>query len=279
MTEPLRHMTLDGAISLARSAHAGMTDKAGQPYIEHPLRVMESLRADGARFGARIGDSQWVNRPDEQAVLMAAVLHDILEDTPLVAEDLISRGCPDNVVDSVVALTRLDSESYDTFLRRMAGNEIARRVKRADIEDNADESRLSRLSADQAGRLRKKYGAARRLLDDLSAYERVMETVRSQPDGHFRYFLNDRAEIGLMRQWRWDENGREGGGWSWPEYLHPETTHGRWKVGDAYMLDAITGMGEDPYSCGEGSSPLTLVEALRLAGKMGVELDATRIAP
>ncbi|MDQ1378402.1 MAG: hypothetical protein QOE15_2575, partial [Acidimicrobiaceae bacterium] len=42
MTEPLRHMTLDGAISLARSAHAGMTDKAGQPYIEHPLRVMES---------------------------------------------------------------------------------------------------------------------------------------------------------------------------------------------------------------------------------------------
>jgi hypothetical protein len=272
-------MTLDQAISLARTAHAGATDKAGRPYIEHSLRVMERLRADSERFAARIGDPQWVDRPDEQAALVAAILHDVLEDTPLVAEDLISRGCPEKVVEVVVLLTRLPEESYEAFLRRLAPNPIARRVKRADIDDNSDESRLAVLSEAQAARLREKYGAARRLLDDLSAYERVSETIASHPDGHYRYFLNDKSTIGLMRQWRWDEDGREGGGWSWPEYLHPETTAGRWKVGNAYMLDAITGLGEDPYSCGEWCKTLTADEAIRVARKMGVDLVAARIAP
>jgi hypothetical protein len=220
-----------------------------------------------------------VARADEQAVLMAAVLHDVLEDTPLVAEDLISSGCSDDVVDAVVALTRRSGESYETFLRRLSANQIARRVKSADIDDNSDESRLALLSADQAAGLREKYDGARRLLNDLSAYSRVLETVARHPGGHFQYFLNDRSGIGLMRQWRWDEHGREVGSWSWPEYLHPEATSGRWKVGDAYMLDSITGMGEDPYSCGEGCEILTAGKARRLARKIGVDLEATRMAP
>lgn len=279
MTGRLHEMTLDEAIALARTAHAGVSDKGGRPYIEHPLRVMKRLQADAERFGASIGDPQWVNRPDEQAVLVAAVLHDVLEDTPFTAEDLTTRRCPDDVVGAVIALTRLAGESYEAFLRRLARNRLARRVKIADIADNADESRLALLPESQAAPLRKKYRSARRLLDDLSAYEGVLATLASHPDGHFRYFLNDKSRIGLMRQWHWDENGREGGGWSWPEYLHPETTQGRWKVGDAYMLDAITGMGEDPYSCGEWCETLTEAEASRLARKMGVELDAARIAP
>jgi hypothetical protein len=60
--------TLEHAIALAACAHAGQVDKAGQPYILHPLRVM--LRLSGA---------------DERIV---AVLHDVVEDTPRTIERL-----------------------------------------------------------------------------------------------------------------------------------------------------------------------------------------------
>jgi hypothetical protein len=274
------HMTLDEAISLARDAHAGVTDKGGQPYIEHPLRVMEYIRADGERLGALLGNSSGRAAPEEErAACMAAVLHDVIEDTTVTAGDLIAAGCPPDVVAAVVALTRCAGESYEEFLRRLSANPLALRVKRADIDDNAAEARLAVLSAAEAGRLRNKYSAARRLLDDLSAYSRVLDTIAGHPDGHYRYFLNARAWVGLMRQWRWDEDGRQQGNWSWPEHLHPETTSGRWKVGNSYMLDAITGMGEDPYSCGEWCDDLTAKEAAKLARKMGVELDVPRLAP
>jgi hypothetical protein len=62
-----------------------MTDKAGRPKIEHLIRVVERLRADGRRLGA---------------------FNDVLEDTPLVAEDLIASGCPAAVGDAVAALAR-----------------------------------------------------------------------------------------------------------------------------------------------------------------------------
>lgn len=263
-------MTLDDAISLARVAHGDTLDRAGRPYIEHPLRVMEQLG---------LGEPRWGSRAEGEAACMAAVLHDVVEDTAFTADDLTAQGCPRLVVDAVIALSKAQGESYEDFLRRLAGNPVARRVKYADIDDNSDEARLALLPPPEAERLRTKYAGARRLLNDLSAYAGVLETEAAHPEGHYAYFRNDRADIGLMRQWRWDDGGHVGGSWSWPEYLHPASTGGRWKVGNAYMLDAITGMGEDPYSCGEGSDPLTDVEAARLAKKIGFDLDAPRQVP
>jgi GTP diphosphokinase / guanosine-3',5'-bis(diphosphate) 3'-diphosphatase len=60
--------TLETAIALAAAAHAGQTDKAGQPYILHPLRVMLCMQTNAER--------------------MVAVLHDVVEDTPLTLADL-----------------------------------------------------------------------------------------------------------------------------------------------------------------------------------------------
>ena len=54
--------TLERAIAIAAKAHAGQVDKAGAPYVLHPLRIM--LRKSSI---------------DERIV---AVLHDVCEDCP-----------------------------------------------------------------------------------------------------------------------------------------------------------------------------------------------------
>ncbi len=138
--------TLEDAIILACSAHRGQTDKVGAPYILHPLRVMLGVSGDERRI--------------------AAVLHDVVEDSgidPAVIADRFG----DDVAQAVVALSRRDDEDYDAFIERCARNLIARDVKRADIEDNLDLSRLTRITASDRERAAK----YRRALDRLEAID------------------------------------------------------------------------------------------------------------
>jgi hypothetical protein len=137
------------AIALARRAHAGQTDKAGRPYIEHPLRVMDRLHGE-----------------HEQ---MAAVLHDVLEDTRTTEDDLRAAGCPEPVIAAIRALTKQPGEPLDDSMARAAANPIACAVKRADIADNSDPARLALLDEATAQRLRDKYADSTRLLDRYSS--------------------------------------------------------------------------------------------------------------
>ncbi|SUU90464.1 hypothetical protein EDC40_10569 [Aminobacter aminovorans] len=73
---------------------------------------------------------------------MAAVLHDVVEDTEFTLGDLRTRGFPAGVVEAVDALTRRDDEPYPDFINRARSNEIARRVKIADILDNTTPERV-----------------------------------------------------------------------------------------------------------------------------------------
>jgi len=104
--------TLERAIAIAARAHEGQVDKAGVPYILHPLRMMLSVDTPEAR--------------------MAAVLHDVVEDTPVTLEQLRAEGFPDSVIEAVRTLTKRDGEDYDAFIRRVGPNPIARQVKPAD---------------------------------------------------------------------------------------------------------------------------------------------------
>jgi (p)ppGpp synthase/HD superfamily hydrolase len=140
--------TLEDAITIATAAHDGQVDKSGRPYIGHPLRVMASVTGEHAQ--------------------MAAVLHDVIEDTSVTASDLLARGCPAVVVDAVVALSHLPGEPQEDYLRRVAADPLAVTVKRADIADNLSPARLARLDAETQDRLRVKYARALGLLDDLS---------------------------------------------------------------------------------------------------------------
>jgi hypothetical protein len=140
---------VDDAIALARRAHAGQTDKAGRPYIEHPLRVMRRLRGEYEQ--------------------MAAILHDVLEDTPITEQDLRAADCPEPVITAVRALTKQPGEPLDNSMARAAANPIACAVKRADITDNSDPSRLALLGEATAARLRRKYADSLRLLKHPTA--------------------------------------------------------------------------------------------------------------
>ncbi|MDQ0319993.1 hypothetical protein QO002_002131 [Pararhizobium capsulatum DSM 1112] len=129
---------LNTAIQVATAAHAGQVDKSGQPYILHPLRVMLAMETE-----------------DERIV---AVLHDILEDTPVTANDLYwEHGFKPHVVEAVFALSRKPGEDYPDFIRRLAVNPLARSVKIADIKDNLRPG---------AEHLRSKYEAALRMLTE-----------------------------------------------------------------------------------------------------------------
>lgn len=135
--------TLEDAIALAAEAHRGQVDKSGQPYILHPLRVM--LRCQ------------------TQAQRIAAVLHDVVEDTGRTFDDLRALGYPAEVLAALDGLTKRDGESYEAFVERAAANPIARVVKLADIEDNLDLRRLPGVSDKDVDRLARYVRAWRRL--------------------------------------------------------------------------------------------------------------------
>lgn len=130
---------------IAESAHHGQTDKAGVPYITHPARV-------AARF----------HDPLHQAV---AWLHDVLEDTPVTADDLRDAGIPDDVLDAVEALTHQPEEPRADYYERIRrAGPMAVAVKLADIDDNSDPDRLARLDGATRDRLTAKYTKARQAL-------------------------------------------------------------------------------------------------------------------
>jgi (p)ppGpp synthase/HD superfamily hydrolase len=106
-----------------------------------------------------------MGRVEGEHARMAAVLHDVLEDTPVTAPDLLAAGCPQRVVDAVVALSKVDGEPMPDYLMRVAADEIALVVKRADIADNMSPERLARLDQATQDRLRAKYTGALRILN------------------------------------------------------------------------------------------------------------------
>jgi (p)ppGpp synthase/HD superfamily hydrolase len=114
--------TLTRAIVLAAQHHDGQTDKGGNPYILHPLRLMLQASTE-----------------DEQIV---ALLHDIVEDTPLTLDDLRNEGFEERIIEAIDCLTRRPDETYEQFIERIKGNDLARRVKILDLEDNCDLARI-----------------------------------------------------------------------------------------------------------------------------------------
>ncbi|MGO2191194.1 MAG: HD domain-containing protein [Brachybacterium sp.] len=147
---------LDLAESLARDAHAGQTDKLGNDYIDHPRRVMER-----ALFMAPSQD-----RFDCAA---AAWLHDVVEDSDVSLDDLRRQGVPDRVVDAVDRLTKQPGVSRADYFSRIREHQIARIVKAADLADNCDPSRFSRLPFPTQYRLSTKYSESWGLLMGMTA--------------------------------------------------------------------------------------------------------------
>ena len=136
---------LENAIAIAVEAHQGQKDKAGHPYILHPLRVMFRVESE-----------------DERTV---AILHDVVEDHGDVwsVDKLRQSGFPQRILDALDCVTKRKGETYEQFVERSASNPIALRVKLADLEDNMDIRRLNAVTEKDRERLNRYLTAYRRL--------------------------------------------------------------------------------------------------------------------
>ncbi|MFW5942203.1 MAG: GTP pyrophosphokinase [Chloroflexota bacterium] len=137
---------LEKAIAIALHAHQGQLDRCGEPYILHPLRLMLQMETDAER--------------------MAAVLHDVVEDTALTLADLEAEGFPQEVLEAVRLLTHDRSDHpYEQYVRTLKENPIARKVKLADLQHNMDIRRLD--------------GVQQTDLERLQRYRQAWETLRT----------------------------------------------------------------------------------------------------
>lgn len=126
---------LEKAIQIATTAHAGQTDKGGNPYISHPMRLMENVES-----------------VEEKIV---AVLHDVVEDTEVTFADLEKEGLPQICIDALKLLTHDKDVPYMDYVKSISSNEIASSVKIADLKDNSDLSRLESITDKDIARVEK----------------------------------------------------------------------------------------------------------------------------
>ena len=139
------------AIQLAADKHSEQTDKGGNAYILHPLRMMMRLRTS------------------DEELMAVAVLHDVVEDCGVSFDELLAFGMPERVVTGVKALTRQAGETYEQFIERLAGNRDALMVKREDLRDNSDLTRQKGVTEKDVARMQKYMKAFKRVESLLEA--------------------------------------------------------------------------------------------------------------
>ena len=114
------------AYKIAKKAHLGQVDKAGEDYIKHPEKVASFVKTD-----------------EEKAV---AYLHDVIEDTELTLEDLCEYDFSKEVIEAVDIITKKRGEDYQSYLNSVKNNKLARAVKLADLRHNSDLTRLIKVT-------------------------------------------------------------------------------------------------------------------------------------
>lgn len=134
------------AIDIAKEAHKGQADKAGNEYIDHPLRVMIAVHSVSEKI--------------------VGVLHDVIEDTDWTFERLEAEGFTAEIIEALKCVTKLsEDEPYDAFIERVKTNPLAVAVKIKDLADNMDIRRLNELTEKDFKRLQKYHRAYKELVE------------------------------------------------------------------------------------------------------------------
>jgi (p)ppGpp synthase/HD superfamily hydrolase len=139
---------IEKAFRVVEEAFKDKFDKGGKPYINHLLSVSSRLTTD-----------------EEKTV---GLLHDLLEDCFEWNEEKLSLEFPNNIVESVVCLTKIKGEKYSDYLNRVKTNEIALKVKISDLKDNMDLTRLSKLTDKDLKRIVKYHESYHELIKYLN---------------------------------------------------------------------------------------------------------------
>lgn len=132
------------AMKLCFEKHKGQSDQCGIPYPFHPFHVAESMT--------------------DEVSACVALLHDIVEDTDVTFQALRAMGFPDEVVAAVALMTHDKSVPYLDYVRKIRENDLARRVKIADLTHNLDLTRLDRITEKDLKRA-EKYRSALAILN------------------------------------------------------------------------------------------------------------------
>tara|TARA_Y100000310_G_scaffold343046_1_gene448901 strand:+ start:1335 stop:1796 length:462 start_codon:yes stop_codon:yes gene_type:complete len=121
------------AHAFAGYAHEGQFRWDGKtPYIAHPMRVAMEV-------------ADFTGRKDTTDDVVVAWLHDVVEDTPVTLEDIRDlEWSTDDQVDALDAITKRPGERYVDYIVRVKKNDIAVRVKIADINDNMNDGKISK---------------------------------------------------------------------------------------------------------------------------------------
>ena len=132
------------AMKLSKHFHSNQIDKIGENYYTgHISRVVSKLEGN--------------------LLKTIAYLHDIVEDGHLNFV-YINYIFAQSVSNAILAITRQKGEKYFDYIHRVKQNELATKVKLADLEDNLDETRLSKLDKKKADSLKKRYQKAKQIL-------------------------------------------------------------------------------------------------------------------
>lgn len=135
---------VEKALQIALDAHSGQVDKAGMPYIMHPIAVAAQQKTEDA--------------------FVVGLLHDVLEDSEYTEEDLEAQGIPKHIIEALLRLTHDKGKPYFSYINRIKFNELAKAVKLADLRHNSDLSRLQHVSEDDKKRV-EKYAKAIEILE------------------------------------------------------------------------------------------------------------------
>lgn len=124
-------------------------DKGGSPYVNHLYNVASRSKDDIERI--------------------AGLLHDIIEDTPVTIQDLEFFGYPKEILYILTLLTRKEETPYDDYITSIidSGNLRALHIKKYDMENNLDPSRLQ--DKNLIEKLHKKYEKNLKLIEEAIA--------------------------------------------------------------------------------------------------------------
>lgn len=135
------------ALKLCYEAHKGQFDKSGIPYVFHPFHLAEQM--------------------DDENSVTVALLHDVAEDTDYTLEDLAGMGFDPEVINALKLLTHDPAEPYMDYVRRIAGDPLAKKVKLADLAHNSDLTRLDHEPTEKDLARAAKYAEAVKILTEV----------------------------------------------------------------------------------------------------------------
>ena len=133
------------ASKIAYKAHEGQADKAGVPYIFHPIHIAEQM--------------------DSEESCVVALLHDVIEDSDITLE-ILSKYFNDDIIAALRVLTKKENDDYVMYIKRVKTNKLAAKVKIKDLEHNRDLTRLDEVT-DKDRKRSMKYWEAIRYLEDI----------------------------------------------------------------------------------------------------------------